>query len=342
MIFGTLYPTGSWLEEYMRSQDIPSFTLGCRGRLHFPLATWRLSRLLRREHVDILHAHLFEPSLVGLTAGLLARTPSRVLTRHYSDYHTRIQRRWHVRADRLCTTLSHRVVAVSRHTAEHLVEVEKVPSGKVRVIYNGIDFARVKPSRPGVREQVRIRDGLTQVRVILVAGRLHPEKGYEYLFDAIRILKEKSRHPFVLLVAGKGPLEEKYREHTRRLGVEGLVRFMGFRNDLPDLMMAADLLVLPSVAEAFGLVLAEALYLGVPVVATQVGGIPEIVDHGADGILVPPANAPALADALLDVLSDETYRTRIAGAGRAKVIRKFSFERMVRAYEALYDELCRD
>ena len=174
---------------------------------------------------------------------------------------------------------------------------------------------------------------------ILVAARLHPEKGYEHLLDAIRVLKEKARHPFVLLIAGEGPFEKEYRERTRRLGCEGLVRFMGFRNDLFDFMVASDVFVLPSVAEAFGLVLVEALHLGVPVVATRVGGIPEIVDHGADGILVPPADSTALAAALMVLLSNGVRRSQLAGAGRSKVVERFSIERMIRAYEGLYDEL---
>jgi glycosyltransferase involved in cell wall biosynthesis len=126
---------------------------------------------------------------------------------------------------------------------------------------------------------------------------------------------------------------------VRRLGCEGVVRFLGFRNDLPDLMAASDLFVLPSVAEAFGLVLVEALYLGVPVVATRVGGIPEIIDHGADGVLVPPADSVVLASALMELLSNDARRMRLAGVGRAKVLERFSFEAMVRAYEALYDKL---
>ena len=105
-------------------------------------------------------------------------------------------------------------------------------------------------------------------------------------------------------------------------------------------MAAADLFVLPSVAEAFGLVLTEALYLGTPVVATRVGGIPEIVTDGSDGLLVPPANPPALADAITELLNDPERRSRMAGAGREKIMGKFRFDEMVQAYEAIYQQLC--
>jgi glycosyltransferase involved in cell wall biosynthesis len=106
-----------------------------------------------------------------------------------------------------------------------------------------------------------------------------------------------------------------------------------------DVMTAADLVLLPSVAEAFGLVAAEALYLGVPVVATRVGGIPEIVSDGVDGILVTAADSDALAEAVAGLLQDEPRRLRLAGAGRAKVMERFRFEDMVRRYEDLYDRL---
>ena len=107
------------------------------------------------------------------------------------------------------------------------------------------------------------------------------------------------------------------------------------------MIAASDLLILPSVAEAFGLVLAEALFLGTPVVATKVGGIPEIVSDGLDGILVPPADSDALADAIMELLNNDERRQRMAGAGRQKILTKFGFEEMVRSYEILYAHLTR-
>lgn len=155
MLFGTLNPMAPWLREYMESQGVRCFSCECRGRWAYPLGMLRLARFLARERVDILHTHLFEPSVVGLWAGLLARTPIRMMTRHYSDYHTRIDRVWHVRLDRLCTRLSHAVIAVSRHTAEHMVRQEAAPSEKIHVLLNGIDFDRIQPRDPNGRERLR-------------------------------------------------------------------------------------------------------------------------------------------------------------------------------------------
>jgi glycosyltransferase involved in cell wall biosynthesis len=337
MLFGTLNPMAPWLREYMDAQGVGCFDAQARSRAAYPAALARLARFLRRERVDILHVHLFEPSVVGLLAGAVARTPMCVLTRHYSDYHTRIHKRWHVKLDQMCTRLSDVVIAVSQHTGEHLVEVEGAPREKVAVIVNGIDFDRVRPSEGG-RERVRQELGIGDGHLMLIVARLHPEKGYDQLFAALPELKARVSAPFLLAVAGTGAMEGAFREKARALGCESVVRFLGFRRDVADLMVAADLVVLPSLAEAFGLALAEAVYLGVPVVATRTGGIPEIVRDGVDGVLVPPGDVAALAAALAGLLNDPARRRGLSGQGRERVVREFSFEDMVRAYERVYEE----
>jgi len=338
MYFATLNPMAAWLREYMESEGVNCFSCDCESQFDYPLGMIRLARHLRRKQIDILHTHLFEPSVTGLLAGLLARTPMRIVTRHYSDYHTRINKRWHVRLDRLCTGLSHAVIAVSRHTADHLIELEKAPPEKVHVVLNGIDFERVRLSGVDTRERIRREFGVEDAYLLVIVARLHPEKGHHYLFHALAEIQRRSSKPVRLLVAGNGTFYEEYREQVRAMGCDEMVTFLGFRNDSPNLIAAADLLVLPSLAEAFGLVLAEALYLGTAVVATSVGGIPEIVDDGIDGSLVPPADSHALAQAILELLENPERRGRLAGAGREKVLRKFRFQNMVRSYEAIYTD----
>ncbi len=273
---------------------------------------------------------------------MLARTPYRVMTRHYSNYHTRIDKHFHVKLDQLCTRLSHRVIAVSRHTAEHMIHDEGASADKIRTIHNGIDFGRVRLSGDDAVSRVRREFNAEDAFLLVVVGRLHPEKGYEYLFEAMADIVRRVGRNVLLLIAGKGTFEEEFRARVRSLGIDGNVRFLGFRADIPDLMAASDLVVLPSVAEAFGLVLTEALYLGTPVVATRVGGIPEIVDDGTDGVSVPAGDSRSLADAIVTLLEDEGKRRGMAGKGRTKVIERFQFETMVRAYEGVYEELIRE
>jgi glycosyltransferase involved in cell wall biosynthesis len=263
----------------------------------------------------------------------------RAMTRHYSDYHTRIHKKWHVRLDQLCTWLSHAVIAVSQHTGDHMLEVEGSPRNKVHVVLNGIDFDRSKVSNADARERIRREFAADGSYLLLIAARLHPEKGHHYLFEALCEVRRRVHAPVRLLVAGAGPFEEAYKKEVRALGCEDIVSFLGFRKDSPDLMAAADLLVLPSVAEAFGLVLAEALYVGTPVVATRVGGIPEIIDDGVDGVLVAPGDSKALADAITGLLNNSERRGTLAGRGRERIASRFRFEEMVRSYEAVYTQL---
>ncbi len=338
MTFATLKPMAPWLETFMHDRGVETFSTSALGRLRYPLSILGLARRLRSGRYEVFHAHLFDPSVVGLTAARLAGVPARVLTRHYSNYHTRINRPLHVKLDQWCTALSHHVIAVSNETAEHLIRVEGAPRRKVSVIHNGLDFERVKASGPDARARVRGELALGEVFTFLIAGRLHPEKGYEHLFEAVRRLKDRSDRSFAVLVAGRGPFLERYEDLVRSLGIADRVRFLGFRNDLPDLMVASDVFVLPSVAESFGLVLAEALYLGSPVLATRVGGIPEIIDDGIDGRLVPPGDADALARGMELFLRGDVLLPGRGEAAARKVRERFNFETMLKAYEAVYEK----
>jgi glycosyltransferase involved in cell wall biosynthesis len=338
MYFATLNPIAPWLRDLMVAHGVETLSCDVGNRTGFPLAVVRLARFLRRERIDIVHTHLFEPSVVGLQAGVLARTPARVMTRHYSNYHTRINKKWHVRLDQLCTRLCDEVIAVSSHTAKHLIEVEGAPEDKVHTVLNGFDTSRVEVPDRSELERLRREFDAADAHLLVIVGRLHPEKGYEHLFRSLPELRERVDRPVLLLVAGAGAFEDAFRRQVAELRCEREVRFLGFRDDASSLMAAADLVVLPSVAEAFGIAIAEALYIGTPVVATRVGGIPEIVDDGVDGVLVPPASSEELAKAIADLLNDPDRTAQMAGAGREKVRRRFSYESMVKNYEAIYHE----
>ena len=337
MLFATLNPIAQAVRNQMESYGVPCLSLDS-SRPTYPWALLRLARHLRRSGASVAHTHLFEPSVVGMLAAALARIPVRIVTRHHSDYHTRIHRDWHVRLDRMCTRLATVVIAVSEHTRDHMIAAERAPAGKIVTILNGIDFDRVRPSSPAAAGRVRGEFSAGEARLLLVPARLHPEKGHSHLFRALPELRRRAA-PFLVLLAGEGSFESQYRQEVWALGCEDVVRFLGFRRDLPDLMTAADVVVLPSVAEAFGLVLAEALYLGIPVVATRAGGIPEIVDDGIDGVLVPAADSGALADVLATLLTSPDRRAALAGRGRDRISARFSFQQMVRSYEALYSGL---
>ncbi|MFV0388977.1 MAG: glycosyltransferase family 4 protein [Pyrinomonadaceae bacterium] len=342
VLFASLGHFDDDLKEEMESYGVNCFSCDAETRIQYPLAIARLSRYLRSEKVDILHVHLFFPSVVGLIAGKMSGIKARVMTRHYSNYHTRINKSLHVKIDQICNKFSRRIIGVSKHTSEHIIDAEGESREKVVTIYNGIDFDRVKNSCGDFRERIRSEFDANRKFLILTTGRLHPEKGYPYLFEAVAKLKKLTDKPFVWLIAGKGPLEAEFRQRVSELGCDDVIKFIGFRKDIPDLMSTADVFVLPSVAEAFGVVFAEAIYLGVPIVATKIGGIPEIVTDEVDGILIPPADSDAIAKTVVDLINNPEKLESLKYKGREKVIGKFEFEDMTRQYEAVYDDLVKN
>jgi glycosyltransferase involved in cell wall biosynthesis len=342
VLFASLNEFAPWLREYMESQGVECFSCDAKSRKEYLSAILKLSDYLKKEKVDILHVHLFDPSIVGLLAGVKAGTKYRVMTRHYSDYHTRINKNWHVRLDKMCNRLSHKIIGVSEHTSDHVLEAENAPREKVITIYNGIDFDRVKPSEDDFRKRIRQEFDAEDKFLILTTGRLHPEKGYLHLFPAVAKLKQLVDKPFVWLIAGKGLLEADFRRRVADLGCDDVIKFIGFRKDIPDLMSTADVFVLPSVAEAFGVVFAEAIYLGTPIVATKIGGIPEIVTDGVDGILIPPADSKAIAETVADLMIHPEKLKSLANTGKQKIIERFEFEDMTRKYEAVYEDLIKN
>jgi glycosyltransferase involved in cell wall biosynthesis len=159
---------------------------------------------------------------------------------------------------------------------------------------------------------------------------MQPYKGFHVLLDAVRRLRQQGREDVVLALCGEGPQLPELREQARPLGEQ--VRFLGRRDDVPQLLGGATIAVVPSLwEEAFGLAVAEGMAAGVPVVASRIGGIPEQVEDGQSGLLVPPGDADALAGALLRLLSDPEERTRLAAQGRERARNHFSIERTVAA-----------
>lgn len=339
MLLGTLKPITEDLRRAMLDQGITTVSLGARRRSAYPIALPRLVAWLRQQRIDVLHTHLFDPSVVGLTGGMLAGVRVRVMTRHYSDYHTRIGKRWHVRLDQMCTRFAHRVIAISEQTRRVMLDEEQAPDAKIRVIHNGIDLSRVAWPSEEALAALRAELSLAGRHVLSVVARLHPEKGQEHLFRAMPRIVAATEGRVCLLVAGAGGFRQQYEACVRDLGMQAFVRFLGFRNDVASILAASDVVVLPSVAEAFGLAVTEAMALQRAVVATRVGGIPEIVVDGVTGILVPPASPDDLADAVCGLLKDPDRRRALGLAGRRIVEAKFRFEVMMRRYEAVYDTL---
>ncbi|PIO06531.1 hypothetical protein COT29_00580 [Candidatus Micrarchaeota archaeon CG08_land_8_20_14_0_20_59_11] len=217
------------------------------------------------------------------------------------------------------------VLAVSRETMEATLPADY--AGARGIAYNGVDTKAFKPMSG---KKARQRYGLSG-KVVMTNCRLVEQKGVKYLIDAMRAVDAQ------LVVFGRGPLLEKLKERAKGTGTAFIHEWLG-ETELAGLYNAADVFVLPSLWEPFGMVLAEAMACGKPVVGTRVGGIPEIVTKDC-GFLVPPADPKALAERVLLLLEDNGLRKKFGSAGRKRVLREFTWEKTANAYEKIYGEI---
>jgi glycosyltransferase involved in cell wall biosynthesis len=303
--------------EEIAAAGWPVAALGVPTGLHPGLA-FRLARLLRRWGADVVHTHDERPHLYGTLAGRLAGVGRILHTRHGQGRNLSRRQRALVN---LAASWVDRFVCVS-HDSARLAVRQGVPARKVCTVWNGIDLERFACTDPQP-------DGPA-----VIVARLSPEKDHATLLRAAALVVRRDPS-FRLEVAGDGPCREDLHRLAGELGLAGRVRFLGQVRDVAALLARAGLFVLSSLSEGVSLTLLEAMAGGLPVVATRVGGNPEVVADDT-GLLVPPADPDALAAALLHLWQDSGERRRLGAAGRTRVERHFDIRRMVAAYERMY------
>jgi glycosyltransferase involved in cell wall biosynthesis len=287
----------------------------------------RLTRLLRREHADVLHTHTqLAPNILGRIAGRLAG--ARVISHLHIENYFRPQpvaRLVHRTLDNLTARLAHRVVAVSEDTRRALV-AQGYPARLVEVVHNGIEIP--EPGDGGVDEDV-----------VVEVARLAEVKGQRTL---IRALEHVPQARVVLVgedLERGGAYRDELADEAEQLGVADRVVFAGYREDATELMSRAAIVALPSTTEGLPVVLLEAMARARPVMATPVGGVPELVADGETGLIVPPDDPKALADALLRLLGDRGFAQRLGDAGRERVRSAFSADAQESRILELYEEV---
>ncbi|HEU4642464.1 MAG TPA: glycosyltransferase [Gemmatimonadaceae bacterium] len=316
-----------WLAARFRERGFEPATYSLRRPIDLRCLD-QLTRLLRVRRVDVVHSHEFTMAVYGAAAA--RRTGARhVITMHGGRY---FAEQWRRRAAlRWAARRSDALVAVSGATAEDLRRVLGLPPHAVRVVPNGIEF------RTGSRERVRAELGVGRDELLLVAvGNLYPVKGHMVLLRALAALRDASVARWRLAIAGRGEEEEPLRAFAAREGIADRVHLLGFRSDVPDILAAADAFVMPSLSEGLPLALVEAMSMALPILASDVGGIPEVVARGEEALLSPPGDADALAAALRDLLSHPERRAALGAAARRRALRDFSARTMGDAYERIY------
>ena len=290
-----------------------------------------LVRLLRRERVDVIHAHKFGSNIWGVVFGRLCGVPVVVTHEHGWSFEGRAK----TIIDRdLIARGSNAFIAVSREDRRRMIELEKISPERAVFVANGIP-ALPPPSGRDVRAELGIGP---EDRVVTTVGFLRQPKAMDILIEAAAGIAP--RFPALkVLIVGEGADRPVYEALIERLGVQDTVKLLGLRSDVPDLLAASDVAVLSTNSEGSPLSVMEYMDAGLPVVATRVGGIPDLIDDGVEGLLVEPQDAPGLGEAIGRVLDDPEEARRMGERGRERRRREFDIDVMVENLQDLYLEL---
>lgn len=315
-----------WIAKEARSRGIPTSFFPMARKLDFT-AIRQLKAHLQQGRFDVVHTHSGIDAWIGGIAAKWAGTPALVRTRHlFMPFHRSLLNFVHYLPDRLfCLGDTMRAM---------LVDECGFPAKEVVNIPTGIDFDLFRParSRGEVRSELGIGD---EEFLILVVGVLRGVKRHDVAIEGFaRFLKAGGKGRLIL--AGDGPMRSNMEDLVRSLGIEAQAQLLGHRSDVPDLMGAADTLLLTSRSEAQSQALTQGIGLGLPAVATAVGGVPEVVMHERTGLLVPAGNPDAVASALIRLAADPDLRRRLGNAGREHANRRYSLAAMLDATEAAY------
>lgn len=299
---------------------------------------WRLWRLLRRLRPEIVHTRnigTLECQAIALLCGVRARVHGEH-GRDMSDLHGRNLR--YIRFRRVMRHWLSHVIAVSRDLSEWLVDPVGLPARQITQIYNGVDMQRFRPAEHDARAVLPKNFAPPDAVVLGTVGRFSGEKDQATLLRAFADATAQAPSvPLRLVLIGDGPLKTELENLVRERGMTDRVWMPGNRQDVPDLLRALDIFVLPSLGEGISNTVLEAMACGIPVVATRVGGNPELVSDGETGLLVAPANPTQMARALVHYATHADEMRRHGRAGRARVERDFSMNNMVARYMAVYD-----
>lgn len=314
------------------------FTVAVLGRrpgvdLRCMAALWKF---WKEQGVDLVHAHQYTPFFYAMAARRLGRRPPVLFTEHgrfWPDY----PRRKRMLFNRLVLRRRDRVVGVGEAVRRALITNEGIPADRASVIYNGVDFhlADAADDRAAVRQELGIGP---ETLLVLQIARL------DYLKDhatAIRAIERvaKSRANVRLVLVGDGPERGKIEDEIARRGVASSVQLLGLRTDVTRLLQGADIFVLSSISEGIPVTFLEAMAARLPIVSTNVGGVPEVVLPEQTGMLVPAGDDEAMAESLLRLADDAPLRERLGLCGRERVEQFFSQEQMHAGYQACYEEM---
>lgn len=305
------------------------------------IAFLKIYRVLRKEKFDIVHIHTSKAGLLGRLAAKLARTPIIIHTPHghvFFGYFGSFKTKMFILLEKLASCLTDKIVALTNGEKEDYLAYKVARKEKLAVISSGVDLNRYKEPSSEEKKNFKKELGVLENSLVVgTVGRLVPVKGPESLIEASKIIVSKYPDTYFLFV-GDGPLRQSLEMKAIQIGVKKNIIFLGWRDDVSKIISIFDIFVLPSLNEGMGRVLVEAMALQKPIVASRVGGIPDLVSHGKNGFLVPPKNPMKLAKYIMILLEDQGKRETMGLAGQ-ETISNFSKEKMIEDTEKLYEEL---
>lgn len=328
---GTPTPSETAAVERLRESGVQFLPLERSRRSQ--VAAWRpLASYLRREQVSVLHSHMFGSNLSGALLGRLTRVPVVIAHEHTWSFEGKPLRKLLDRE--VIARWSSTVIAVSQEDRRKMIDVERIPPEAIRFVPNGIDV-----NAPGVGRDLRSELGIAEHSPVLGSvGSLRAQKAYDVLIGAVASLRDE--HPDLrLLIVGDGEERERLERLVRDFGVEEHVMLLGRRLDVPDVLAILDVAVSSSDYEGSPLAVMEYMDAALPVVATAVGGVPDLVEHGVHGLLVPPRDPNALAAAVGELLRDRERARHMGERGQRRRRTEFDIASTVRNLEDLYEEL---
>lgn len=295
------------------------------------LAFVKLARILREMKIDIIHTHNTQPFIDGTLAALLAGVKTIVHTDHSRTFP---DKKRYMAAERILSLFAHKIVGVSDSVVHNLRHYEKISPDKMITIHNGINAADYDISVDRVEKRREL--GLDDTSPVLgISSRLSYMKGITYLLKAMCDIR-KVHDDVSLVIIGDGPQKKELEQQSTSLGLHRHVLFLGELDTIHLFLKVFDIFVLPSLSEGMPVCLLEAMASGCPIVATNVGGIPEMIENGKNGLLVRPADSNALSSAILYLLEHEQVRNSLVIEGKRVVRERFSALKMTKTYEQLY------
>ena len=330
------------LARALRRTGTPVHVIGRRPGLDWRCAA-RIAKLAARHNVDVIHAHQYTPFFYAALAQLWGSGQSKLIFTEHGRHWPDRRRLRRALANRLwLLRRADRITAVGQFVRQALIDNEAVPADQIDVVYNGIVTERFAPGDELDVRRARVKLHLhPDEPVILQVAGFRDVKDHATALRALKCLHERGCRA-TLLLAGIGPTLEPTRHLAEELKLIDHVHFLGDRPDVPQLWQAADVGLLSSVSEGISVALLEAMAASRSVVATDVGGNPEIVRDGQTGYLAPRGDAGKLAQALHRLLCDADLRRRLGESGRQRVVRLFDQQRMHAAYEQMYRDLCQE